>query len=298
MTQRKRRQFLRGFQPRPADRARHAAHRDGRRYEPVHGALRLALRRAVVGCLRAKHRLPDRADRRHAGVPHRARQDGAGHFAQRHRQSRLRRYALSEAGLSGDTLSTTTEIIGLKENSNRKNGTVYVRSTGRNQRGEPVLDLLPLGDGEQARRVSAGAGAASCRSLIAQVDRRGSAHALPEPQARKPTTTRLPARRSAGAITQSARRSTMSTARPSRRPSISSPPASSRTRRGCISTNTSRRKAGSAQNRLWRPRHLHREELELQRARQCLPSRRHQWRAARCAELCRRHHLCLERGHR
>jgi 2-methylfumaryl-CoA hydratase len=41
----------------------------------------------------------------------------------------------------GDTLSTTTEIIGLKENSNRKNGTVYVRSTGRNQRGEPVLSF-------------------------------------------------------------------------------------------------------------------------------------------------------------
>ena len=41
----------------------------------------------------------------------------------------------------GDTLSTTTEIIGLKENSNRKNGTVYVRSTGRNQRAEPVLSF-------------------------------------------------------------------------------------------------------------------------------------------------------------
>jgi 2-methylfumaryl-CoA hydratase len=39
----------------------------------------------------------------------------------------------------GDTLASTTEIIGLKENSNRKSGTVYVRSTGRNQRGEPVL---------------------------------------------------------------------------------------------------------------------------------------------------------------
>ena len=55
--QRKRRQFLRGFQARPGDRARHAAHRDGRRYEPVHRALRLALRRAVVGRVCAKHRL-------------------------------------------------------------------------------------------------------------------------------------------------------------------------------------------------------------------------------------------------
>ena len=41
----------------------------------------------------------------------------------------------------GDTLASVTEIIGLKENSNRKNGTVYVRSTGRNQHGEPVLSF-------------------------------------------------------------------------------------------------------------------------------------------------------------
>ncbi|MFQ5785233.1 MAG: MaoC family dehydratase [Alphaproteobacteria bacterium] len=40
----------------------------------------------------------------------------------------------------GDTLEATSEVIGLRENSNRKTGTVYVRSTGRNQRGETVLD--------------------------------------------------------------------------------------------------------------------------------------------------------------
>jgi 2-methylfumaryl-CoA hydratase len=39
----------------------------------------------------------------------------------------------------GDTLASVSEVIGVKENSNRKNGTVYVRSTGRNQHGEPVL---------------------------------------------------------------------------------------------------------------------------------------------------------------
>ena len=40
----------------------------------------------------------------------------------------------------GDTLSSVSEVIGLKENSNRETGTVYVRSTGRNQRDEVVLD--------------------------------------------------------------------------------------------------------------------------------------------------------------
>ena len=39
----------------------------------------------------------------------------------------------------GDTLSSVSEVIGLKENSNRETGTVYVRSTGRNQHGDEVL---------------------------------------------------------------------------------------------------------------------------------------------------------------
>src|SRR5689334_186666 len=42
----------------------------------------------------------------------------------------------------GDTVSATSEVIGLKENSNRKTGVVYVRTTGVNQRGEPVLTYV------------------------------------------------------------------------------------------------------------------------------------------------------------
>jgi 2-methylfumaryl-CoA hydratase len=42
----------------------------------------------------------------------------------------------------GDTLIATSEVIGLKENSNRETGTVYVRSTGRNQDGEVVLEYV------------------------------------------------------------------------------------------------------------------------------------------------------------
>lgn len=42
----------------------------------------------------------------------------------------------------GDTVSTTSKVIGLKENSNGKTGVVYVRSTGRNQIGEIVLDYV------------------------------------------------------------------------------------------------------------------------------------------------------------
>ena len=42
----------------------------------------------------------------------------------------------------GDTLSASSEVIGLKENSNGKTGTVYVRSRGRNQKGEEVLSFV------------------------------------------------------------------------------------------------------------------------------------------------------------
>ncbi|PJK31655.1 MaoC family dehydratase [Minwuia thermotolerans] len=40
----------------------------------------------------------------------------------------------------GDTLAAASKVIGLKENSNGKTGTVYVNSTGTNQAGETVLD--------------------------------------------------------------------------------------------------------------------------------------------------------------
>lgn len=42
----------------------------------------------------------------------------------------------------GDTLSTISKVIGLKENSDGATGVVYVRSTGRNQRDEIVLDYV------------------------------------------------------------------------------------------------------------------------------------------------------------
>lgn len=43
---------------------------------------------------------------------------------------------------AGDTVTTTSTVIGLKENSNGKTGVVHVRSTGVNQRGEMVVDYV------------------------------------------------------------------------------------------------------------------------------------------------------------
>jgi 2-methylfumaryl-CoA hydratase len=42
----------------------------------------------------------------------------------------------------GDTLSALSEVIGLKENSSRKTGIVYVRTTGYNQDEQPVLEYV------------------------------------------------------------------------------------------------------------------------------------------------------------
>src|ERR1700689_1518010 len=42
----------------------------------------------------------------------------------------------------GDTLSAVSQVIGLKENSNRQSGVVYVRSHGFNQLGDTVIDYV------------------------------------------------------------------------------------------------------------------------------------------------------------
>ncbi|MBV1708067.1 MAG: MaoC family dehydratase [Hyphomicrobiales bacterium] len=43
---------------------------------------------------------------------------------------------------AGDTLSATSEVLGVKENSSRQAGVVHVRSRGCNQRGEVVLEFV------------------------------------------------------------------------------------------------------------------------------------------------------------
>jgi 2-methylfumaryl-CoA hydratase len=53
----------------------------------------------------------------------------------------------------GDTLTATSEVIGLRENSNGRSGIVWVRTTGRNQRGETVISyvrwvMVRKGDGD------------------------------------------------------------------------------------------------------------------------------------------------------
>ena len=272
--QRKRRQFLRGFQARPGDRARNAAHRDRRRCEPVHRALRLALRRAVVRRLCA-----NRSAIRTAPIDDML----VFHIVLGKTVPDISRNAIANLGYAdlrflkavypGDTLSTTTEIIGLKENSNRKNGTVYVRSTGRNQRGEPVLSFSRWVMVNK-RDEMAPAPEPHVPELIARSRAVAARRCAAEPQARR---LRLCACRLGQALGRlQGRRQD----RPCRRADHRGGRASARhapvPEHGAGAFQSAHRGARpfQAPHRLWRPRHLHRARLELQRARQCLPSRR------------------------
>ena len=51
----------------------------------------------------------------------------------------------------GDTLSSVSDVIGLKENSNRQTGVVYVRSRGLQPARRDGGRIRALGDGEKAR---------------------------------------------------------------------------------------------------------------------------------------------------
>ncbi len=147
-----RRQFLRGFPPRPDHPPRHTAHPDRRRRFALYGAVRRALRGAIVGGLCQGDRLSGLADRRPAGVSHRVRQNRAGRLAQRSGQPRLRRDAVSGAGvhrrhpqrdLRGDRPQ------GELQPQNRHRLCPHPRREAGRHRGARIR---ALGDGAKARR--------------------------------------------------------------------------------------------------------------------------------------------------
>ena len=124
---------------------RHATPRtvDDRRRRALHGPLRPALCRAVFGRLRA------------GASAIRARPSTiciVFHIVFGKTVPDISLNAIANLGYAecrflapvypGDTLSAASEVIGLRENSNRASGVVYVRTTGRNQRGETVLEYV------------------------------------------------------------------------------------------------------------------------------------------------------------
>ncbi len=118
----------------------------------------------------------------------------------------------------GDTLNAVSEVIGLKENSNKKTGIVYVRSRGFNQNGDAVLDYARWVM-VRKRDEAAAAPGDLVPELPKSVEPVAARRRLPD-RSMPPLMTRCsPAARTASATTRSARRSTMWTASRSRTPS-------------------------------------------------------------------------------
>ena len=118
----------------------------------------------------------------------------------------------------GDTLNAVSEVIGLKENSNKKTGIVYVRSRGFDETGETVLDYARWVMVRKRDETVARSGRKNAR---AAQERGGSAAWRPAARIsiRRPMTTCWPEARIVSAITRSAKKSITSTASRSRRPS-------------------------------------------------------------------------------
>ena len=79
----------------------------------------------------------------------------------------------------GDTLASTSTVIGMKESSNKRSGTVYVRSTGKNQRGQAVLSFARWVMVNK-RDVNAPASSPTVPELAASVDPATLGAALPQ----------------------------------------------------------------------------------------------------------------------
>ena len=108
----------------------------------------------------------------------------------------------------GDTLSTTSTVIGLRQNKDGKSGVVYVRSIGVNQRGKAVLDYcrwVMVRKSDEARRRRSPR--YRPREAVAAADL-----VVPADLYTLSTTRRSPAARTSGTTTPWARRSTMWTA--------------------------------------------------------------------------------------
>ena len=145
---------------------------------------------------------------------------------------------------AGDTLSATSEVIGLKENSSRKTGIVYVRTRGVKQDGTAVLEYVRWVM-VRKRDENAPAPGDHVPRLPTAVEPRLLGGACP-PIDVKAYDFALAGSPHRFGDYQPARRSTTSTASPSRRPSTRPRRGFTRTRRASISTGLPRRRAVSA----------------------------------------------------
>ena len=192
----------------------------------------------------------------------------------------------------GDTLNAQSEVIGLKENSSRKTGIVYVRTTGYNQDGKPVLEYVRWVM-VRKRDEAAPAPGDHVPRLPTALEPKVLGRSLSDDRCRglrsRACRQRLQIRRLRG------RREDRSCRRHHRRGSRAHDGDAALSEHRAHPFRPVRRQARPLRPPadLWRPRHFAGAGAVVQRARQCVPRRRHQWRPACRAAVCRRHRLCL-----
>ena len=198
---------------------------------------------------------------------------------------------------AGDTLSAVSEVIGLKENSNKQSGVVHVRSRGFNQRGETVVDYVrwvmvrkrdPSAPAPETHvpKLPEALGAADLGSACPRIDRAafdaelsGSPHRFEDYSAGE-RIDHVDGVTVEEAEHQTATRLYQNTAK---------------VHFNQFSEGQGRFRAPA---RLWRARHFARPHTQLQRPRQRVPYRGDQRRPTRCAAVRRRHRVRLERNRR
>ena len=196
---------------------------------------------------------------------------------------------------AGATLNAVSEVIGLRENANRKTGIVYVRSRGFDETGDCVLDYVRWVM-VRKRDENAPAPPKTVPELPKAVEPAQARRRLPEDRCgglrhragRQPASLRRlqgrredrPCRRHHGGRSRAHDRDA----------------ALSEHRAHPLQPFRRKQRPLRPPADLWRPRHFAGARAVVQRARQRLPCRGDQWRAARGAAIRRPHGVCLVGG--
>ena len=192
----------------------------------------------------------------------------------------------------GDTLNAQSEVIGLKENSSRKTGIVYVRTTGYNQDAKPVLEYVRWVM-VRKRDEAAPAPGDHVPRLPTALDPKVLGEACP---AINVAGLRSRARRQRASLRRlRGRREDRSRRRHHRRGSRGADCDAALPEHRAHPFQSIRRRQGPLRPPadLRRPRHFAGAFAVVQRAGQRLPRRRHQRRPPRRAAVCRRHRVRL-----
>ena len=192
----------------------------------------------------------------------------------------------------GDTLSAQSEVIGLKENSSRKTGIVYVRTTGYNQDAKPVLEYVRWVM-VRKRDEAAPAPGDHVPRLPTVLDPKVLGEACPPIDVAAYDFALAGSPHRFGDYDVGEKIDHVDGMTVEEAEHMIATRLYQNTARIHFDQFSAKQRPLRPPADLRRPRDFARARAVLQRARQCLPRRRHQWRPSRRAAVCRRHGVCL-----